>query len=108
MSTHVALRTSLTLCQPVNCIFYPIKTLKWLVAASKLHNVRASCFTAESPFIYSTMVYETDRRVKYEFITIISVNKCYLYQSNSWKYFLNLTNKIRKKLCLIANDRLKF
>ena len=38
------------LCQPVNCIFWPIRTLNWLVAASKLHNDRALCCTAEWPY----------------------------------------------------------
>ena len=37
VSAHVALRMLLAFSQPVNCIFWPIITLNWLVAASKLH-----------------------------------------------------------------------
>ena len=39
VSTHTALRISLPLCQQVNYAFYiwPIRTINWLVAASKLH-----------------------------------------------------------------------
>ena len=36
-AAHVALRTLLAFSQPVNCIFWPIGMLNWLVAASKLH-----------------------------------------------------------------------
>ena len=50
VSTHIALRISLPSCQPVNCIFWRKRTLNWLVAASKLHNDRASCCTAEWPY----------------------------------------------------------
>ena len=31
------IRISLSLWQPVNCIFWPMRRLNWLVAASKLH-----------------------------------------------------------------------
>ena len=41
-STHVALRISLPLSQPVNCIFWPIGMLNSLVAASKLHKYRVT------------------------------------------------------------------
>ena len=47
--THIALRISLPLCQPVNCTFWPLRTLNWLVAANKLHNDRAPCCAAEWP-----------------------------------------------------------
>ena len=47
VSAHVALRMLLAFSQPVNCIFWPIKTLNWLVAASKLHKRRGTCCTAE-------------------------------------------------------------
>ena len=40
VSVHFALRILLALSQPVNCIFWPIKTLNLLVAASKLHKHR--------------------------------------------------------------------
>ena len=33
-AAHVALRTLLAFSQPVNCIFWPIGMLNWLVAAS--------------------------------------------------------------------------
>ena len=36
--------------QPVNCIFWPIETLNWLVVASKLHKHRGTCYTAEWPY----------------------------------------------------------
>ena len=35
-----ALRILLAFSQPVNCVFWPIETLNWLVAASKLHKHR--------------------------------------------------------------------
>ena len=44
---HFALRMLLAFSQPVNCIFWPIETLNWLVAASKLHKHRGTCYTAE-------------------------------------------------------------
>ena len=37
VSAHVALRTLLALSQPVNCIFWPIETMNWLVAAIGEH-----------------------------------------------------------------------
>ena len=48
-AAHVALRTLLAFSQPVNCTFWPIGMLNWLVAASKLHKHRETCvvFTAE-------------------------------------------------------------
>ena len=49
------LRISLLLWQRVNCIFWPIRTLNWLVAASKLHD-RAPCCTAEWPGAHSLTV----------------------------------------------------
>ena len=50
MSTHVALHMLLAFSQPVNCIFCPIITLNWLVAASKLQKHRGTCCTAEWPY----------------------------------------------------------
>ena len=49
-AAHVALRTLLAFSQPVNCIFWPIGMLNWLVAASKLHKHRVTCCTVEWPF----------------------------------------------------------
>ena len=49
-AAHVALRTLLAFSQPVNCIFWPIGMLNWLVAASKLHKHSETCCTAEWPF----------------------------------------------------------
>ena len=43
------LRTLLAFPQPVNCIFWPIETLNWLVATSKLHKHRGTCCIAEWP-----------------------------------------------------------
>ena len=37
----------LTFSQPVNCMFWPIETLNWRVAASKVHKHRGACYTAE-------------------------------------------------------------
>ena len=54
-AAHVALRTLLAFLQPVNCIFWPIGMLNWLVAASKLHKHRETCCTAEWPF-YSFLI----------------------------------------------------
>ena len=54
-AAHVALRTLLAFSQPVNCIFWPIEMLNWLVAASKLHKHRETCCTAEWPF-YSFLI----------------------------------------------------
>ena len=55
-AAHVALRTLLAFSQPVNCIFWPIGMLNWLVAASKLHkHKRETCCTAEWPF-YSFLI----------------------------------------------------
>ena len=36
--------------QPVNCIFWPIETLNWFVAASKLHKRRGTCYTVGWPY----------------------------------------------------------
>ena len=47
---HFALRMLLAFSQPVNCVFWPIKTLNWLVAASKLHKHWGTCYTAEWPY----------------------------------------------------------
>ena len=44
------LRMLLAFSQPVNCIFWPIKTHNWLVAASKLHNHWGTGCTAEWPY----------------------------------------------------------
>ena len=52
VSAHVAFRMLLALSQPVNCIFWPIKTLNWMVAASKLHKHKGSGYTAEWPSVY--------------------------------------------------------
>ena len=52
-ATPFALRMSLPQSQPVNCILWPIRTLIWLFAASKLHNDRAPCCTAEWPYCLS-------------------------------------------------------
>ena len=38
------------LSQPVNCIFQPMETKNWMVAASKLHKHGGTCFTAEWPY----------------------------------------------------------
>ena len=54
-AAHVALRTLLAFSQPVNCIFWPIGMLNWLVAASKLYKHRETCCTAEWPF-YSFLI----------------------------------------------------
>ena len=54
-AAHVALRTLLAFSQPVNCIFWPIGMLNWLVAASKLHKHRETCCTGEWPF-YSFLI----------------------------------------------------
>ena len=54
-AAHVALRTLLAFSQPVNCIFWPIGMLNWLVAASKLHKHRDTCCTDEWPF-YSFLI----------------------------------------------------
>ena len=54
-AAHVALRTLLAFSQPVNCIFWLIGMLNWLVAASKLHKHRETCCTAEWPF-YSFLI----------------------------------------------------
>ena len=43
-AAHVALRTLLAFSQPVNCIFWPMGMLNWLVAASKLHKHREIFF----------------------------------------------------------------
>ena len=56
-AAHVALRTLLAFSQPVNCIFWPIGMLNWLVAASKLHKHRETCCTAEWPFYGSAIAY---------------------------------------------------
>ena len=46
----VKLRLLLAFSQSFNCIFWPIKTLNWLVAASKLHKLRETCYTVEWPY----------------------------------------------------------
>ena len=52
-ATHIALRMLLTKSQPLNCIFWSMRTLDWLFAASRLHNDRAPCCTAEWPYCLS-------------------------------------------------------
>ena len=66
---HVALRTLLAFSQPVNCIFWPIGMLNWLVAASKLHKHRVTCCTAEWPF-YVFLFYgqEINASIKASFV----------------------------------------
>ena len=59
-AAHVALRTLLAFPQPVNCIFWPIGMLNWLVAASKVHKHREACCTAEWPF-YSFLILWPER-----------------------------------------------
>ena len=46
----VVLRMLLAFSQPVNCIFWPIKTQNWLAAASKLHSHWGTGYTAEWPY----------------------------------------------------------
>ena len=66
-AAHVALGTLLAFSQPVNCIFWPIGMLNWLVAASKhRHKHRETCCTAEWPF-YSFLIlclYDTKMTIK--------------------------------------------
>ena len=64
-AAHVALRTLLAFSQPVNCIFWPIGMLNWLVAASKLHKYRETCCTAEWPLFisYSMLMFITHHRI---------------------------------------------
>ena len=49
VSAHVVLCMLLVFCQPVKCIFWPMKMLNWLVAASELHKHRGTGCTAEWP-----------------------------------------------------------
>ena len=53
VSAHVALRMLLAFSQPVNCIFWPIKTLNWLVAASELHKHRRRVALLSGPTVNS-------------------------------------------------------
>ena len=76
-AAHVALRTLLAFSQPVNCIFWPIGMLNWLVAASKLHKHRETSCTAEWPF--------------YSFLILCTKVQKNLY--NSFKYSFSLCNK---------------
>ena len=39
MPVHFALRMLLAFSQPVNCIFWPIETLNWLLAAVNCMNI---------------------------------------------------------------------
>ena len=51
------IRMLLALSQSVNCIFWPIKALNCLVAASKLHKHRMTCCTAAAwPYCRYTVV----------------------------------------------------
>ena len=47
VSAHVTPSMSLQLSKPVNCIFWPIRILNWLVAACKVHTNRMACCTTE-------------------------------------------------------------
>ena len=47
---HVALGAFFAFSQPVNCIFWPMKVLNWLVAESKLHRHWETCCTAGWPY----------------------------------------------------------
>ena len=51
--------------QPVNCIFWPIITLNWLLTASKLHKLRGTCYTAEWPYwsLYCDVIVLAGHRV---------------------------------------------
>ena len=51
MSERIALRMLLALSQPVNCIFWPIKTLNWLTAASKLNKYRGHVALLSGPTV---------------------------------------------------------
>ena len=51
-AAHVASRTLLAFSQPVNCIFWPIGMLNWLVAASKLHKHRETVALLSGPSIH--------------------------------------------------------
>ena len=51
-AAHVALRTLLAFSQPVNCIFWPIGMLNWLVAASKLINIGRHVALLSGPSIH--------------------------------------------------------
>ena len=69
-AAHVALRTLLAFSQPVNCIFWPIGMLNWLVAASKLHKHRVTCCTAEWPF-YVFLFYGLDELGQEKIVRLI-------------------------------------
>ena len=90
-AAHVALRTLLAFSQPVNCIFWPIGMLNWLVAASKLHKHRVTCCTAEWPF-YVFLFYAT------------STASMYYYYWQPWfkiKYFkIKLELNTEKEGCM--------
>ena len=50
VSAHVASRVLLAFSQPVDCFFWPIKTLNWLVEVSKLHRHMGTFWTAECSY----------------------------------------------------------
>ena len=61
VSEHIGLRMLLEFSQPVNFIFWPIKTLNWLKASSKLHKHRRHFALLSSPTVHSLYCgYTTD------------------------------------------------
>ena len=63
---HFALRT-LAFSQPVNCVFWPIETLNWLVEASKLHKHKGTCYTAEWPYCpFATLWFRIECSIRNE------------------------------------------
>ena len=56
MSTHIALRISLSLLQPVNCIFWPMRMLNWWsqpVNCINLHKHKTPIALLSEPTVYS-------------------------------------------------------
>ena len=63
----------LALSEPVNCIFWPIKALNLLVAASKLYKHRLTCSTVEWAYCQFVILWPDDRLNSLEWAFRISL-----------------------------------
>ena len=82
---HVALRAFFfALSQPVSCIFWPMKVLNWLVAASKLHRHWETCCTAGWPYCaFAILCHEPTVTTKQKSCKKLSTGYYFVF-----KYFL--------------------
>ena len=101
-AAHVALRTLLAFSQPVNCIFWPIGMLNWLVAASKLHKHRVTCCTAEWPF-YVFLFYGLENKLITLEVQFYNEVSLYFSRLGSSLFQEKSREKQTRNICSILN-----